>query len=313
VFKVNINQQQEYFIIELIDESTNTCAQIFSFGALLNKFNCTVDSREFNVIDAYENIEEAIAPKAAWFKSSKLSPFVCRMNKGKYSFDETDFTIEKFYLGEHAIHGIIYDAAYKIVFTEANDSHALVKLGYDYLGEDKGYPFPFSIQVIWKLSKENLLSVSTVVSHQNKTAIPFCDGWHPYFKLDGSIDYAELQINSNEQVEFDETLIPTGKIIHDERFILPKKLKDIQLDNCFKLKNNDGQNCILKGEKLSIEISSNPNYPYLQIYTPPHRQSIAIENLSATPDAFNNKMGLLYLEPYKTYEFIASYQVKTTL
>ncbi len=311
MFTVKINTEEKYPIIHLIDETNKTYAEVFAFGALLNKFICTIDGKEYNVIDGYENIEDAINPKEAWFKSCKLSPFVCRLNNGKYFFNGKDYTIEKFYLAEHAIHGIVYDAEYKIVASEANIDYALVEMKYDYLGTDHGYPFPFSIQVIWKLISENKLTVATTVTHENKIAIPFCDGWHPYFKLDVSVDEAELQINSNQQIEFNETLIPTGALIIDERFHQLATLKNIQLDNCFKLKNNEETNCIVKGKKLKIEISSNPNYPYLQIYTPPHRKSIAIENLSAAPDAFNNKMGLMHIGPNEKFEFVATYQVKT--
>jgi Galactose mutarotase and related enzymes len=52
----------------------------------------------------------------------------------------------------------------------------------------------------------------------------------------------------------------------------------------------------------------NENYPYLQVYTPPHRQSIAIENLSAAPDVFNNRMGLIELEPGERIGFSCSYE-----
>ncbi len=309
MFTVNINAAEKYSIIHLIDESNETLVEVFAFGAMLNKLVCKIGNDYFNVIDGYENVAEAIHPKEAWFKSCKLSPFVCRLNNGKYFFNEKDYTIEKFYLAEHAIHGIVYDAEYKIVHTMANANHALVVLQCGYLGTDNGYPFPFSIQVIWKLTSENKLTVATSVTHDNKIAIPFCDGWHPYFKLDVCVDEAELQINSNQQVEFNETLIPTKKLIVDERFNQLVSLKNIQLDNCFKLKNNEAPSCIIKGKKIGIEISSNHNYPYLQIYTPPHRQSIAIENLSAAPDAFNNKMGLLYIEPNKEYEFSATYKL----
>ncbi len=309
MFSININTKEKHPIIELKDESTNTLVEVFSFGAMLNKFICNVDGDFFNVIDGYENLDEAINPKEAWFKSSKLSPFVCRLNEGKYKLNNVDYTIEKFYLGKHAIHGIVYDGLYNIVSSEANNDFALVELEYDYLGEDKGYPFPFSVSVIWKLERENNLSVSTTITHQNENIIPICDGWHPYFKMDVSVDECTFQINSNQQVEFDETLIPTGKIINDERFLQPTSLQNIELDNCFQLKNNAEPNCILKGKKLSLVISSNQNYPYLQIYTPPHRQSIAIENLSATPDAFNNKMGLISLQPKTTIEFTAKYKI----
>ena len=50
-------------------------------------------------------------------------------------------------------------------------------------------------------------------------------------------------------------------------------------------------------------------YPYLQIYTPPHRESIAVENLSGAPNCFNNKMGLLLLQSGHSQIFTVRYKV----
>jgi aldose 1-epimerase len=58
-----------------------------------------------------------------------------------------------------------------------------------------------------------------------------------------------------------------------------------------------------------VEIRPESSYPYLQLYTPPHRESIAIENLSAAPDAFNNGMGLINLEPGASATFKTAYTI----
>ena len=60
---------------------------------------------------------------------------------------------------------------------------------------------------------------------------------------------------------------------------------------------------------VSVEFHPERSYPYLQVYTPDHRQSIAIENLSAAPDAFNNRMGLVTLEPDHTKTFSTRYKI----
>ncbi|MGL6269156.1 MAG: hypothetical protein ACRC2O_14590, partial [Chitinophagaceae bacterium] len=60
---------------------------------------------------------------------------------------------------------------------------------------------------------------------------------------------------------------------------------------------------------MAIEFHPDKSYPYLQLYTPPHRNSIAIENLSAAPDAFNNGMGLVTLEPDHTRTFSTRYKI----
>ena len=46
-------------------------------------------------------------------------------------------------------------------------------------------------------------------------------------------------------------------------------------------------------------------FPYVQLFTPPSRKSLAIEPMTCNIDAFNNKEGLWYLEigEKRTMEF----------
>jgi aldose 1-epimerase len=86
-------------------------------------------------------------------------------------------------------------------------------------------------------------------------------------------------------------------------------MEGVFLDNCFLLDQHSAmqQQCTLKNEKLTLIIAPDKHYPYLQIYTPPHRKSIAIENLTSAPDSFNNGIGLLIIEPNHTLEFSTTY------
>ncbi|MEO6547212.1 MAG: hypothetical protein ABIN94_04410, partial [Ferruginibacter sp.] len=61
--------------------------------------------------------------------------------------------------------------------------------------------------------------------------------------------------------------------------------------------------------RIQIEIRPDQHYPFLQIYTPPHRNSIAIENLSAPPDSFNNKISLNILQPGENIIFATTYKI----
>jgi aldose 1-epimerase len=310
-FEVKVLTNHQYPIIYLKDHSNNCEAEIYSFGGLLNSYSVSVNNNLFNIIDGFESVEDAVNNITSAFKSAKLSPFVCRMNHGKYQLNEQTYQVEKFYLPPHAIHGIIYDAVFSIVSTNADENNAEVVLQYQYNGSDKGYPFAYSMEITWRLEKNQQLMVTTKVQHNNNNAIPFADGWHPYFNLgkDG-IDHCTIQFSSQHMLQFDDTLIPTGFIIEDVRFENETSLQNVQLDNCFLLNNEKIANCILKNKQIQLTITPDNSYPYLQIYTPPHRQSIAIENLSAAPDAFNNKIGLLMIEPNKDYLFSTSYQVK---
>jgi aldose 1-epimerase len=309
-FEVNVDESAQHPIIILRDGKTNCEASIYAFGALLNSFSILVDDKKINVVDGFGSLDDAIENISNGFKSAKLSPFVCRMNKGEYRFDGNDYKIEKFYLPPHAIHGLVFDAVYKVAATNTDENSASVTLTTTYKGEDKGYPFPYTSSIVWKLETNNKLSVTTTIYQSNGKAIPFADGWHPYFNLGETIDTSTLQFNSNQLIEFDETLIPTGNIVTDERFVNGALLKDIFLDNCFKLNNNNQPAVVLKNNALQLSIEPDASYPYIQIYTPPHRKSIAIENLSGAPDCFNNKMALLLLEPNQEYSFTTSYILK---
>src|SRR5436190_21486990 len=99
-----------------------------------------------------------------------------------------------------------------------------------------------------------------------------------------------VQYQSKLMIEFDDNLLPTGNYLPYNTFNSMKQFGDTFLDNCFELNETGTIACTLKNEKNGLQLNIIPasSYPYLQIYTPPHRDSIAIENLSSAPDAFNN-------------------------
>jgi len=62
--------------------------------------------------------------------------------------------------------------------------------------------------------------------------------------------------------------------------------------------------------KLNLSFENNID-PYLQIYTPVHRKSIAIEPMTCIADAFNNNHGLQLLSPKKSFIWKVKIDVKT--
>lgn len=311
LFQVTINTQQKHPVITL--KNNNCSVEIYAFGGFLNAFFVTTKNGVLNVVDGFSSVKDAIQNITPGFKGGFLSPFTCRMNNGQYEYNGVDYTIEKFYMQSHAIHGILYDAVYNIVAVEANDDKAFVTLEFNYNGQDKGYPFPFTVSHTWLLEVGNKLSVTTTCTHSNAQSIPYAQGWHPYFKLGGCIDDYTIQFDSNKMLEFDNTLLPTGKYITRDEFANGTLLKDIILDNCFELSKTTNQpKCVLNHDEVTITILPDSNYPYFQIFTPPHRQSIALENLSGAPDCFNNGIGLRLIEPHASTIFTNSYIVIAT-
>jgi len=312
-FSVLVEEKDSVQIITLRDESNSTEAEIYSFGALLNSFSVTQKNKRINIIDGFSSPADVKENITKGFKSAKLSPFVCRMNKGEYTFNEQSHKIQKIYLGDEAIHGLIYNAPFSIKKYQANNEKAFVHLSYGYNNKNEGFPFSYTTEVIYTLTANNNLSIQTIVTNTSNSEMPLNDGWHPYFKLGETVNDLQVQFNSNSMLEFDSRLLPSGKIIPYEKFETMNAFENTELDNCFVLKDHTSPSCILKDNNSGIEftITADSSYPYLQVYTPPHRKSIAVENLSSAPDSFNNHIGLIIAKPHEQYTFATSYQIKT--
>lgn len=311
-FRVSRFSNDGLSFVRLQDNATNTIITILpEYGALLHGFEIPVDSERLNIIDHYSNREDVEKSLAVSYKSSKLSPFVCRMRDGKYNLDGEDFEITTKYKDGNAIHGLLYNKHFKIVDEFADDNMALVTLKYHYKRDDVGYPFDYLCEVRYTLLPNQILQVETILLNLDSESIPLADGWHPYFQLGGSINDYEFQFSSNTMVEFDERMIPTGNLVPDGSFANPAIIGTREIDNCFVLQPVEQKPCCIvynPHNAVWVSIFTNNRYPYLQVYTPPHRKSIAIENLSAAPDCFNNGMGVLMLEPRSSQTFTVWYQ-----
>jgi aldose 1-epimerase len=311
-FSVDINKNEIFPVITLKNEDEKTSAEIYAFGALLNSF---VVNNSINIIDGFVSPQDAKDNIYNGFKSAKLSPFVCRIKNGKYFFDNKEYKIDKYYLGEEAIHGLLFDELFSVIDYNANDDGAFVTLEYYYAKQHEGFPFQYKCTIKYRLERNNQLVIETNVINNANKPMPLSDGWHPYFTLGAKVDELLFMMNSDKLVEFTSSLVPTGNVNEYKKFQQPETLGDTFLDNCFLLKENKSPACVLRNDKSGIELHILPDasYRYLQVYTPPHRNSIAIENLSSTPDAFNNKMGLIILDAGEAVQFKTTFQAVTRL
>jgi aldose 1-epimerase len=298
-------------VLHLLDDETGTSAEIYAFGALLNAFTIKQPGFEHNVIEGFASPQNAVDHITAGFKSARLSPFVCRITAGRYGFEGKEYAIKKFFLGNEAIHGLLYDAVFAVTARGADNNEAYVTLEYNYNNQGQGYPFPFHSAVTYSLKKQNRLAITTKITNTGAGNMPLTDGWHPYFTLGGNINELLFYVNGHKILEFDERLVPTGKTIGHQMFNSPARIGNTFLDNCFVLNDNQKAACTLLNQAngLRLTISAKKNYPYLQVYTPPHRKSMAIENISGAPNAFNNGIGLIIAKPGEQFIFVTEYHL----
>ncbi|WP_423737694.1 aldose 1-epimerase [Chitinophaga caseinilytica] len=306
-FSITHKEENGFSIIALQDDAGAEVQIIPGYGALLHAFIIPQGGTNINVIDSYSSSDDLNAGVTNSFKSVKLSPFACRIKDAAYSWEGKDYTIRK-----SPIHGLLYDQPFSLIKEEAADSFAEISLEHHYAGDDPGYPFPYRCEVQYRLLADQQLQITTAVFNLHNAPIPMMDGWHPYFSTGTPVDRLELQFSSTAIVEFDEKLIPTGKTLPFTEFNGGKSMKGVSLDNSFLVNFEAAQPvCTLTDPEKRVRIAFFPekSYPVLQVYTPPHRNSIAIENLTGAPNAFNNGIGLVTVEPGHSAIFRTGLQV----
>jgi aldose 1-epimerase len=323
-FSISHLQENGLSLVSLKEEDTGTEAMILpGHGASLFAFRVRTENGSFNVIDNYKDLAELKREMGRSFKGPKLSPFPCRIAGARYNFENKEHIFTRLFSDGTAIHGLLYDEEFRIREESADGSSASLTVEYIYDGAVAAYPHQYSCRVQYILKHGNTLEVGTTVTNQGSGTMPIADGWHPYFQLGGRVDEWFLRFSAASIVEFDKQLIPTGRLLKYDTFNKGRLIGDEQLDNCFVLESpGPGQSsgaaagktmpaCELFNPANGLRVSflPGPGYPYLQLYTPPGRQSIAVENLSSAPDSFNNKMGLLLLAPGDSQTFTVNYKV----
>src|SRR5690349_10040261 len=133
MFSVKAVHEQGFNKIILSDG--NTVVEVLpEWGAILHSFKIlTANKKSLNIIESYDaadDIRQNLTAKG--FKGSKLSPFVCRLKNGEYNFNSKEYKITKFYLGENAIHGLLFDKKFEVEKIDNTASMAIVSMLHKY-------------------------------------------------------------------------------------------------------------------------------------------------------------------------------------
>ena len=232
------------------------------------------------------------------YASSILFPFANRIKDGTYTFEDNIYNFE---INEkpnnNALHGLVFDNTFEIVNSEATETSATVELVYNETQQNNGFPYTFSIALEY-IFTETTLDLKVKVLNTDVKAFPFTLGWHPYFLSDNLFESA-LQFESSKKIVFDNRMI-TSEVIKNPN---PSeiKIKDTPLDDCWEL---DKTHVTFKTPHYTLTIDSSEENSFLQSYTPPKANTIAIEPTTGVSDSFNNKIGLKTLAPNEDYSLI---------
>lgn len=310
-FKIEKSTQNGLKTTILKNVENQTQVQILpDYGALWHGWILQKNKKPVNLIDHYADKEDLKTNLRISHKSANLTPFACRIADGKYTFQGRDYEFPNKSSDGSAIHGLLVDKPFQQIDSKITDEGAQITFLYNYRGEDPGYPFEYDCEVTYTLHRDNSLTLSTKIKNKTDGDIPLMDGWHPYFKTGSRIDDCRLQFNVTALIDFNEKLVPTGEFTDYNEFNQPRHINNTKLDNAFLIDKKAAQPiCTFEDPETNVKIAvkASQNYPVLQLYTPTERKSLAIETLSSAPDAFNNRIALVLLDPGETKTFSTTY------
>lgn len=320
IYKRPFGRHTEYVIT---NSSTRESASIVDLGANTRELVLRAkgsDSPPFSVMLGYETPEGL--EEGRWARGIKMIPFPNRILDGRYCFGGKEHQLPiNFPSQGHAIHGLLSKQTMDPHSSEEGRREGSVTLEYDFSGKFEGYPFGLHVQVRNGLTEEGF-EVQTLAENTGNGPLPFGDGWHPYFRFNGrsDVDSWQLGIPAKFRVNMSDRLIPTGGLSPvkgtEFDFLKRRRIGALSPDNVFTgLRTRKGRTVTeLSNDELgaSIEVWQDSVYRYLVIFTPPgeNRNCVAIEPMTCNTNAFNNKEGLIVLEPGEKFQ--GSYGVKVT-
>lgn len=282
-----------------IKNSEVSCKIYPNLGASLQQFSIN----KIEMIQGIEPKEDDLPYFRRYYPSSFLFPFPGRIAGGKYEFDGQEYQLETNEGGrDNAIHGFLAEAPFKLIQQNLNHDNAVLNFQHSYQGNEKGFPFPADIHIIYEISNDSL-SITLRILNTGETSFPFGLGWHPYF-LSQDLAKSTLNFESNQQLTVDEDQIPIGS--EPSKFV--SVIGDQSLDDTYLLSDSKVHFITQQYQMKMDSYSTKENF--LQLYIPPNRKSIAIEPMTCTPNVFNNKNGLLELASKETYEWTVAMDFK---
>ena len=303
MFEIKSINYDEFEALRLINGETGEYLEILKdFGAGLNDLRLKNRRGELvSFIDGYRSQDEIIHDHYTAFKGSKLSPYPNRVFNGQYEFAEVKYQLPINEVeGHNSLHAFLHNKAFEVIDSNAAHESAVLTLGFAYKGTEQGFPFPYQISIKYQFDASGF-SVTTALRNIGVTELPLGDGWHPYFKFD-HVDEVRLCLGNLKRISsnFGNTIGGLHGFEHEQA------IGAIRLDDCFEVNGDKHQITLVEGSTgFSFDIwqeSATDQYKYLQIYTPDHRNSIAVEPVTCPPDGLNTKIGVIILQPEEFVE-----------
>jgi len=272
------NKDIKHFVLT---NNNGVCAKITNYGAILTSLTLPLKSGDREIVLGFDSLEDYKSEsylKAYPYFGAIIGRYANRINQGKVRIEGKDIQLPTNH-GQHHLHGGFSGFDKRVWDAEIADESRLKLSLLSYDG-DEDFPGNMKITVIYELNDENELVIYYSATCDQISPINLTS--HTYFNFTGgkeNILNHELQIDSDQILENNSELIPTGNYLKVNNtvydFRVQKKInQDIEAvenyDNCFVLKT-EGKTLekvaevYEKTSNIRMEIST--DFPGLQLYT----------------------------------------------
>jgi len=291
----------ERFVIH--HESNAELEILAGWGAGLNAWRIPTQGKMQELLYGYQTEENFLKTQADTSAGERLSPFPGRTNNAQWTWNGNTYQLDNNVTwAKHAVHGLLHVQPWHFESFESNSKQASLTLSYFWNGAHPGFPFPYMAKSTFIFTGKSF-EIRSETENFGKNTMPYAEGWHPYFMLGTKVDNLDLQLPPVHKVLVNESDIPTGERQIDERFTQMAKINDTFINDCEELQNPTP---IISADLWNIQTTErirfwqrtgNKAFNFMQIYTPPDRQSLALEPMTNEPDVLNNHRGLILLKP----------------
>lgn len=282
------------------------------YGAVVSESGAALRSLTFRgreLVDGFAEDEMAYGGRG-----QLLVPWPNRVRDGQYSFGGRDLQLPLTEPRRHnASHGLARWVAWSV---EEHTGHS-VSLQYRLMAQT-GYPWTLDLHVAYDLSADGLTVTQTATNTADEPA-PYASGAHPYLRVGaGPVDGLELTVPAATRLLVDdERLLPTGREAVDGTpydFRVARPVRGTALDQPFTDLERDPSGVattVLRdpasGNGVALWVDH--QHPWLQLYTGDDvpataRRSLAVEPMTAPPDALRSGEDLLVLAPDETVSVV---------
>lgn len=234
-----------------------------------------------------------------------LAPWPNRVRDGLWRHDGAELQLDITETSKHnAIHGLLRFVDHEV----REQSPRSVTLGA-FIPPQHGWPFLLDTWVRYEVRPDGL-TVTHGVHNLGTTPAPYATGAHPFLRIgDTPIEDLVVTVAAGTYIDVDDRLNPIAeRPVDGTRYDARAGLRvgDVDYDTAFGgVTPRDGAAAWLTApDGSTLELVQDVDWGYLQVFTTPvfprpdgPGRAIAIEPMTAPPDALNSGQGLQWIDP----------------